>query len=121
MVATAIRQVGAVASFKKEYVRGSLLSAAAEAETDEELVKRALAGDTEAAEALLQRYRYFFFGMLVRVCREVSDAEELFQEAFHRASDRATLVSIFGENLSAEMPPSTWPSSESNAVPVTML
>lgn len=85
MVATAIPQFGAVAPFEKENVGGSLLSAVAEAETDEELAKRTFAGDTEAAEALLQRYRAPLFGMLVRVCRDASDAEELFQEAFLRA------------------------------------
>lgn len=84
MVATAIRQACGVAPLEKENHGGSLLSAVAEA-TDEELAERTFEGDTEAAEALLRRYRAPLFGVLARLCRDLSDAEELFQEAFLRA------------------------------------
>jgi RNA polymerase sigma-70 factor (ECF subfamily) len=84
MVATAIRQTCGVAPLENEHDGESLLSAVAEA-TDEELAQRTFAGDREAANVLLQRYRAPLFGVLLRLCHNTSDAEELFQEAFLRA------------------------------------
>jgi len=43
------------------------------------------AGDDGATRSLLERYRKSLYGFLFRVCGDVTEAEDLFQEAFLRA------------------------------------
>src|SRR4051812_20528244 len=63
---------------------GSALSAPGEL-SDEELVRRAIAGQAEAFETLMSRYQDRIYNMLARMCGSLDVAEDLTQEIFLKA------------------------------------
>jgi RNA polymerase sigma-70 factor (ECF subfamily) len=58
--------------------------------SDEELLKAFLGGQERAFEELFERYRDRIFGYLIRLVRDRSLAEELFQEVFLHLFRRAS-------------------------------
>jgi len=58
--------------------------------TDEALLRRYLAGDTSAFEALMNRYGSRIFGYMLRSVRDRGHAEDLVQEVFLRVVRRAS-------------------------------
>jgi len=57
--------------------------------TDEELFSRYNAGDEEAFQELVDRYRKPLFSLVLRMMRDMSEAEDIFQETFFRVIDKA--------------------------------
>ena len=55
------------------------------AQTDFEVIRQVLAGDTEAFETLVRRYQQPIFRLTYRMTRNVEDARDLAQEAFVQA------------------------------------
>ncbi len=49
---------------------------------DPQLIRACLAGDMEAAEALVERYRQPLYGFLMYMLRNRTDADDLFQEVW---------------------------------------
>ena len=54
-------------------------------QTDFEVIRQVLAGDTEAFETLVRRYQQAIFRLTYRMTRNVEDARDLAQEAFVQA------------------------------------
>ncbi|MBD3218838.1 MAG: sigma-70 family RNA polymerase sigma factor [candidate division Zixibacteria bacterium] len=52
---------------------------------DEELIRKALSGEQDAYQALLQRYQKAVFHIVVKIIRNSDDAQDLVQETFMRA------------------------------------
>jgi RNA polymerase sigma-70 factor (ECF subfamily) len=52
---------------------------------DEELIRKALSGEQDAYQALLQRYQKTVFHIVVKIIRNSDDAQDLVQETFMRA------------------------------------
>ena len=50
--------------------------------SDEELVKRALASDTEAFDMLVKRYQDAVYGMAVHIVKNFADAQDIAQDVF---------------------------------------
>ena len=80
-----LRESGAVASRE----RSILLALSAEEVRDVELVVRAAVGDREAFAALFERHASVVLGVLVRMLRRREVAEEILQEVFLQAWQRA--------------------------------
>ena len=50
--------------------------------SDEELVRRALAFDTEAFDMLVKRYQDAVYGMAVHIVKNFADAQDIAQDVF---------------------------------------
>jgi RNA polymerase sigma factor (sigma-70 family) len=69
--------------------------------TDEELVAVAKSGDENAFETLVRRYRQRMFGLALRYTRTREDAEDVVQQAFHKAF-------VYLKNFEGKSSFSTW-------------
>lgn len=57
--------------------------------TDRNLIDDHLNGDKSAFEAIVDRYGPTVFGYLIKMCRNKQQAEDFFQETFHRVHRKA--------------------------------
>ncbi|MCY3021083.1 MAG: sigma-70 family RNA polymerase sigma factor [Planctomycetota bacterium] len=74
--------VGPARSQAQEVAAGGV---AGQEEADEELVRKAGAGDAEAFDALVTRYQDRVYNILARMCGSAEEAEDLAQETFLKA------------------------------------
>ncbi|MDE0575483.1 MAG: RNA polymerase sigma factor [Opitutales bacterium] len=84
MIATTLAKNNLQASLRQESP-GKLSSSVSSPRTDEELARRAAAGDLDAFEELVRRRRKGLVRFLASFSESASDAEDLAQETFLRA------------------------------------